>query len=217
MKYDLIIVSKSTPELKKFTEQTIKTALMDKAEVNVIIIETSGKKVSYPGATVVMYEGQFNYNKALNIGLKKATGDIHILANNDLVFHKGWSQIGEQMILNGFDSASALSLDRRQSMFKRGDWIYPGYEIGTHLTGWCIFVTKQCIEKIGSLDESFEFWYSDNVYADQLRAAGLKHGLFCNVQIDHVTSVTVRTISREQQMKYTRDAIRRYTKLMKMR
>lgn len=213
MKYDLIIVSKSTPELKKFTLQTITTALRDKADVNIIIVETSGKKVDYPSAEIVMYSGQFNYNRALNLGLTKAKGDIHILANSDLVFCKGWSQIGEQMLMNGFDSASALSEDRRQLAFKRGDWIYPGFEIGKHLTGWCIFVTKECIKKIGKLDETFEFWYSDNVFADQLQANNLRHGLFCNVQVNHVTSVTVRSIPPIEQRKYTRDAIPKYTKL----
>ena len=217
MKYDLIIVSKSTPELKKFTLQTITTARQDKADLNVIIVETSGKKVDYPGAEIVMYKGQFNYNRALNLGLAKAKGDIHILANSDLVFCKGWSQIGQQMKINGFDSASALSEDRRQSAFKRGDWIYPGYEIGIHLTGWCIFVTKECIKKLGSLDETFEFWYSDNVYADQLQANNLRHGLFCNVQVNHVTSVTVRTAPAADQRRYTREATTRYSKLKKLR
>lgn len=217
MKYDLIIVSKSTPELKKFTLQTIATALQDKADVNVIIVETSGKKVDYPGAETVMYKGQFNYNRALNLGLTKAKGDIHILANNDLVFYKGWSQIGEQMLINGFDSASALSEDRRQSIFKRGDWIYPGYEIGRYLTGWCIFVTRECIKKIGKLDETFEFWYSDNVFADQLQANKLRHGLFCNVQVNHVTSVTIKTVPAPDQRRYTRNETMKYNKLKRLR
>jgi len=212
VKYDLIIVSKSTPDLIPYTEQTINTALQDKADVNVIIIETSGKEYPYKNAKSVLYKGSFNYNRALNLGLKEANGDVHILANNDLYFHKGWSQIGDLMALNGFDSASALSGDRRQFVFKQGDWIYPGYTIGAHLTGWCIFATKKCIETIQKLDESFEFWYSDNVYAEQLQKAGLRHGLFCNIRVDHVTSQTIRTISPTLQVQYTRNATRKYNK-----
>jgi hypothetical protein len=125
----------------------------------------------------------------LNLGLKYAKGDIHILANNDLIFHKGWSQIGELMQLNNFHSASVLS--QSHNGFEVGDYVYEGYTIGKHLTGWCIFVDKYCIEQIGRLDESVNFWYSDDLYACQIKAEGIRHGLFCNCQVDHITSRTL--------------------------
>lgn len=211
MFYDLIIVSKSsTKRLQQVTQQTIDSARKD-CDLNVIIIETSGLQVEYNCVDIyVQYTGQFNYNRALNQGLQYAKGDIHILANNDLIFHPGWSEIGELMILNGFGSASALSQEPRQRGFKRGDYIYEGYNIGTHLCGWCIFVTRETINKIGKLDESFDFWYSDNVYAEQLKKAGIRHGLFCNAQVDHITSVTLKTLSSREQRRYSFMAMNRW-------
>ena len=103
----------------------------------------------------------------------------------------------------GFDSASVLSNDPRQRAFERGDFIYEGYNIGVHVTGWCIFVTKEAIQKIGQIDESYDFWYSDNVYANQLKAHGLRHGLFCNIQIDHLGSKTLKTLPIRQQRRYS--------------
>ena len=217
MKYDLIIVARSTSkELVRMTENCINSARQDKVDLHVIVVETTPFPVNYD-AQIVRYTGELNYNRALNLGLKHVKGDIHILANNDIIFHKDWSLIGESMIVNEFPSASALSTDPRQRGFDRGDWIYPGYEIGIHLTGWCIFVTKELIAKIGKFDESFDFWYSDNVYANQLIAAGIIHGLFCNVQVDHITSVTLRTLTLREQRRYSQDASHKYKSLKMIR
>jgi GT2 family glycosyltransferase len=90
------------------------------------------------------------------------------------------------------------------------DNIYEGYYIGTLLTGWCIFVTRSCIEKIGSLDETYSFWCSDNAYADQLKAHGIRHGLFCNVRVDHLTSATLKTLPVRKQRKYAYGNINKY-------
>jgi hypothetical protein len=211
MKYDLIIVAKSSrTELIRITQACIDSALPDGTGVNIILIET-GPSHEYANVNqTIQYKGSFNYNHALNQGLQCATGDIHILANNDLIFYPGWPKIGQQMIDNGFDSACALSNDPRQRIYEQGDFIYPGYEIGRHIGGWCIFVTRACIEKIGKLDETYDFWYSDNAYADQLQSIGIKHGLFCNVRVDHITSVTLRTIPPREQRKYSFGAKTKY-------
>lgn len=69
---------------------------------------------------------------------------------------------------------------------------------------------KETIQKIGQLDESMEFWYSDNVYADQLKANGLRHGLFCNIQVDHLGSKTLKTLPYRDQRKYSINAKAKY-------
>ena len=108
MTYDLIIVSKSDSDLIQMTEQCIASACQDGADLNVIVIET-GNPYKYDVDKIIEYNGEFNYNRALNIGLKYAKGDVHILANNDLIFHKGWSRIGDMMKEYGYHSASALN------------------------------------------------------------------------------------------------------------
>ncbi len=192
MKYDLIIVAKSSdPQLIAMTQQTIDTARVDGADMRVIIVET-GPRYEYDVDVIVMYEEDFCYNHALNIGLREAKGEIHLLANNDLVFHPGWSKIGDIMQANNCHSASMLSQDMRQRYFERGEVLYEGYNVGSHITGWLILLDDYCLSKIGQLDESFKFWYSDDIYALQLRAAGVKHYLVCNCEVDHITSQTLR-------------------------
>jgi glycosyltransferase involved in cell wall biosynthesis len=200
MTYDLIIVSQSTGELIEMTQNCIDSARKDNADLNIIVVET-GQPYKYPWVTkIIEYNGVFNYNRVLNLGLKYAKGDVHILANNDLIFHEGWSKIGELMKLNDYHSACVLS--QSHNGFERGDLVYDGYEIGKQLTGWCMFLDNYCLEKIGKLDETVSFWYSDNLYACQLQAAGIKHGLFCNCQVDHITSRTLVKQSQRVQRKY---------------
>lgn len=219
MKYDLIIIAKSSnKELIQVTQNCVNSARADSVDMNVIIVETSGNIIKYDSVDqVIRYEGDFCYNRALNLGLKYAEGDVYILANNDIVFLPGWSKIGPCMKINGFDSASALSSDHRQKYLKRGDWIYEGYEVGKYLTGWCIFVTRKCIEQIGQLDETFDFWYSDNIYADQIIKAGIRHGLFCNVQVNHIVSATLRTVPPKVRKQYSYDNTAKYKLIRKIR
>ena len=204
MSYDLIIISQSSPELIPITQQCIDTARLDDCELNIIVVET-GQRYEYNVNKIVMYEGVFNYNRALNLGLRYAKNEVHILANNDIIFHKGWSKIGELMKLNNYHSASAWAW--HLTMFELGDTIYPGYKVGYILTGWCLFMDRFCHETIGELDESVPFWYSDNIYACQLEAAGIRHGLFANVQIDHIASKTLLKQPSRMQRYYQGGAI----------
>src|SRR5665648_551200 len=98
MTYDLIIVSQSKGELIQLTENCIKSARKDNAELNIIVVET-GYPYKYDVDKIVEYNGVFNYNRALNLGLKYAKSDFQILANNDIIFHEGWSKIGDILSL----------------------------------------------------------------------------------------------------------------------
>jgi glycosyltransferase involved in cell wall biosynthesis len=210
MTYDLIIVTQSKGNLIQMTQNCIDSARLDSVDLNIIIVET-GHPYKYDVDKIIEYNGVFNYNRALNLGLKHAIGDIHILANNDIIFHKGWAKIGDLMTFHNYHSASALSQDPRQKDFQRGDFVYEGYIVGMHIAGWCIFVDNYCLNKIGLLDESVAFWYSDDLYACQIRKAGIIHGLFCNVHVDHVTSQTLITQNRNIQHQYQRGDYHKFT------
>src|SRR5665648_245169 len=202
MTYDLIIVSQSKGELIQLTENCIKSARKDNAELNIIVVET-GYPYKYDVDKIVEYNGVFNYNRALNLGLKYAKSDFQILANNDIIFHEGWSKIGDIMATNNYLSACALSNDVRQVHFKKGLLAYEGYSIGYQLAGWCIFTHKSLWEYIGKLDEKYQFWFSDNLYAEQLKKANIKHALICSVFVEHLGSRTLSKQDRRIQSQYT--------------
>ena len=192
MTYDLIIVSQSShQELIANTQNAIDSCISE-GQVNVILIET-GQPYRYEHVDKwIEYNGEFNYNRALNMGLKYRKSDIQILANNDIIFQPGWSRIGGLMRANGYLSASALSNDKRQSCFQHGMYAYEGYGVGFHLSGWCIFCDSRLWDVIGQLDERYKFWFSDNAYADQLQAVGVKHAIICNVFVSHLGSRTLK-------------------------
>jgi glycosyltransferase involved in cell wall biosynthesis len=208
MFYDLIIVTQSLKELIPITQQCIDTARADTKDINVIVVET-GQPYLYEGMDKqVIYNGVFNYNRALNLGLKYVKGDVHILANNDIIFHEGWSKIGDLMKAHNYHSASAKAW--HLTMFEDGDHIYEGYNVGYVLTGWCIFVDRFCIEQIGALDEGVSFWYSDNLYAHQIEEKGIVHAMFCNVKIDHLCSKTLTRQSSRVQRQYQTGELYKY-------
>jgi len=204
MTYDLIVITASThPDLIANTQNTIDSCLADKAKVRVIVVET-GPEYKYRDADVIVpYKGEFNYNRALNTGLKHRKYQVQILANNDIIFKPGWSKIGDIMKANKYLSASALSNDFRQNHFLRGDYAYEGYFIGFQLTGWCIFCRKELWKLIGPLDERHKFWFSDNAYAEQLEAKGIPHALICSVTVDHLGSRTLKKLDSRTQLLYT--------------
>ena len=202
MTYDLIIISQSKGDLIKVTQNCINSIRKENAETNIIVVET-GDNYPYRVDTIVRYEGEFNYNRALNLGLQYAKSDYQVLCNNDIIFHPGWSRMGDIMKANDYLSASALSNDQRQRLCKRGDICYEGYIIGLHLTGWCIFTSKDLWPVIGKLNERHKFWFSDNIYAEQLKAQNIKHALICNIRVDHLGSQTLQKQPRHIQQLYT--------------
>jgi hypothetical protein len=204
MKYDLIIVAASKDAaLQKMTQEAIDSCLADHAQVNVILIETFKEFPYHNVNKTIFYNGEFNYNHCLNLGLKYRTGDVQILANNDIIFQKGWSTIGDTMRSQGYLSASALSNHPRQRIFKRGDFAYEGYEICLYMTGWCIFCDSKLWDIIGLLDESYQFWYSDNMYINQLSKNRIPHYLICNVTVLHYISRTLNKQDYKTKMKLT--------------
>jgi hypothetical protein len=202
MSYDLIIVSQSIGDLIQVTENCIRSAREDKADLNIIVIET-GRPYKYDVDKIIEYNGEFNYNRALNLGLKYIKSDFQILANNDIIFYKGWSKIGEIMKTNEYLSACAISNDLRQYQFKRGNYAYEGYRIGYELCGWCIFTDKSLWNEIGQLSEKHQFWFSDNAYGDQLKKKGIKHALICSIEVDHIGSRTLIKQNRIVQKRFT--------------
>ncbi len=202
MKYDLITVAASkSPRLIQLTQQTIDSCRAE-ADVNVILVETF-KETEYVGVDkLILWDKEFVYNACLNEGVKYRKGDIQILANNDIVFRPGWSEIGYIMEQNGILSASALSEDVRQAFFEEGYYIYEGYEIGFYFTGWCIFHHRDIWQKIDRLPEQYRFWYSDDAHAELLREKGIKHYVIGSARVEHIGSATFAALDRRTMIEY---------------
>jgi hypothetical protein len=113
----------------------------------------------------------------------------------------------------GFLSCSPAGRGCRGKV-KAGQYI-EGYGIGRELLGWCIVADMKLFDMIGNLDEGCEFWYSDNLYAEQLKHSGIRHCVVGGRLVDHVESVTLRTKTQAEQHRMTQLQRRVFDELRK--
>lgn len=197
--FDIIIVSNaSTLENKDVTQRCIDSILDTEEEgykFNIIVVEQN-PKVSFNDALTIHYDFDFNYNKCLNEGLKHSSAKYKGLCNNDLIFHYKWFEGVVDSLESGFGSVSPYCVNTHTGRYDIANVCISGYNTGSQMAGWCIFLTDETLSKIGKLNEGVSFWYSDNIYAEQLKYHKVKHGLVCNSFVTHIGSHTLKQVNK---------------------
>jgi hypothetical protein len=150
----------------------------------------------------------FGYHRYLNLGRRAGNSPYVVLCNSDLTYEKGWAT----EILKAMEhdpeylSASPWCPQTQKENTPYKDHIFEGYRVRGELAGWCIFQQRKIYEKIGELDEQFEFWYCDNDYSIQLETNKIKHCLVANSVVNHHDGnlgKTGLTLSDSEQYKIT--------------
>lgn len=209
---DIVIVSESSTG-RKLTEQAILSAINNTKDLgNIIVVETAMNELPYSGATTIFWANDFNYNGCLNFGAKHCNGEYIALCNNDVEFCEGWDDIARIMKENDILSASPFSfVNPHGHRHLPMSGTHYGYRIGHEVLGWCIIVHKSVLERIGGLNTDVDFWYSDNIYADQLQLAGIEHAIITDCCVNHLNySNTLKTKSIPQQTYYTSNQKHKY-------
>jgi len=198
MKIDVIIPSYTSESLVPMIKNCI-TSLRESEKAisfNVVIIETNHENQIYVGENSCIMDLQkpFCYNRALNYGIKETNAEWIILANNDLYFHKSWMTkiLTAHSIYSEIKSFTPWNnkWDWHTSIFGNPKTdIIEGYNICKELGGWCIIAKREIFNEI-QLSEKVDFWYSDNIYADALKKAGIRHALVTKSFVDHLVSQT---------------------------
>jgi len=220
---DVVIISLAkNAEFKKLTMDTVDTLLSSDPLIRfkVYIIE-SNKAESFPeyanngDIEVIHPTSKFGYHRYLNIGINAGKNPFVCLCNNDLLFEKGWAT--SMMHAMNKDpkllSTSPYSTKPHKTVFKlpQDREIEYGYKIRRHVAGWCIFQKRSIYQKIGRLDERFEFWYADNDYAETLKRKNIKHALVRGSVVEHVESKTLKSKSAAEQHALTRAQVKTFT------
>lgn len=210
MKYDIIILAYSkTNEHIECTKNCIKSLRDAKNNigVNIYVIESYNEKIKYSGAKTVFWVGEngFNYNESLNYGVSICKEDYIFLCNNDLVFSDGWADNCYYVFAMGYESLSPYCPVTHTRFVKSGNYAIRGYQVGFHIAGWCIGVKRDMIKRIGGFNTGVYFWYSDNIYAEQLKVAGIKHALVCNSIVTHLDfgSFTLKKMDSKEKTRLT--------------
>lgn len=192
---DLIILSKAaTFRDSLMTQKAIDTAHdgSNGLPINIIVIE--GGVGDYHDATTVYNLNKFNYNMFANEGAAMGTAEWIMIANNDLEFKNGWLH---NLIAADNDVVSPHEpTDYRQSDIVENT---QGYECGKHFCGWCFMIRRKVWLEIGGFDTDVDFWCSDDVVIEQVRALGIKPMVVKDSIVVHEGSVTLKQQSDEVQ------------------
>ena len=152
--------------------------------VNIIVME--GGIGQYRNATTIPKRGKFNYNQYANEGAALGSADWIMIANNDLTFTDGWLH---NLIAAGHPIVSPHEPnDGRQADITENT---EGDVTGKHLSGWCFMITRKLWQEIGGFDTDVDFWCSDDVVIEQVKAAGVMPMVVKDSVVIHAGSQTL--------------------------
>jgi len=180
----LILSNTANPEYYNILEECVNSLQGYEA----VVVETNsklkGKNMPLASKCKFIFpEEPFNYNRFLNLGIDTITDDKILISNNDVVYHEGSLDVLSQA-LDIYNSVSPKDYNNNKHEFFY-DGTVEGYDIGVHITGCSIGVTRKTLNTIGKFDEAFKFWYQDNDYANLLKKHNLKHALVPEAMITH--------------------------------
>lgn len=208
----------STEQFRKMTGQTLLTLENSETDIyfNPVVVESyksffkEGHKYD---AKIVIPQEAFNYNLYLQIGLKYASGaDWTVLCNNDLIFQKNWFSkiLSVNKRFPEIKSFSPWDEGTHPAKFINNNKIlYVGKRSSYELAGWCIAVKRELLNKI-YLDPRVSFWYSENVYADELKRLNEKHCLVRESEVYHLKSKTLNSMDKKTQREITINQFNKY-------
>lgn len=197
---DVVILSKANDRRsQRMTQQAVDTCFntSNGLPVNIIVLE-GGYARQYRNAKTIQKRDKFNYNAFANFGAQQGSAEWIMIANNDLIFKDGWLH---NLISAGNDVVSPHEpSDTRQKDMVENE---KGYETGRHFSGWCFMIKRSLWQEIGGFDTDVDFWCSDDVVIEQVKAKGVKPMLVTNSIVEHLKSVTLRSYSPTQRNELT--------------
>jgi len=183
----IIVADTSRVNLLNMTRRCVESCWVSEIDeyLNIIVIDGNKKTPGFEKAVTYTYDFKFNYNRCLNVGLQMSEAPYVAMCNNDLIFHNQWLTKCIKAMGTKYHSCSPWN------HYCRGLAVKEGYGVKREVLGWCLVAKRSLINKIDSLDEDCDFWYSDNIYIEQVKRTGLTH---CLVYGAHVTPLGSKTL-----------------------
>jgi GT2 family glycosyltransferase len=196
---DIVMMSHAhLPHLRGMTQRAINTAISgaNSLPINITVIEQN-PAVRHERANTIHEPGHFNYNAFANKAAKHGSAQWIVVANNDLIFYDAW--LHWLLASNHPVVSPKCPIDERQTEITENT---TGYTNGVHFSGWC-FMIKRCLwEQIGGFDECVEFWCSDDVVLEQLKAVDVAPMLVPEAKVEHGQSMTLKRSPDQAQLKW---------------
>jgi len=208
---DVIILSNTIdPSYFNMLENCVNSICKNNVKTNIVIVETNSKlknKHIPLNVNFVFPEEPFNYNRFLNYGIKHCTSNTILISNNDIIYDNNCLDLLYNG-LNHYDSVSPWDKGKHPQIFKEDQNYIEGNEVGKHVIGYSIMFKKEILNKIGTFDENFKFWYQDNDYCSLLRKHNLKHALVTNAKCLHLGCQSHKLLTKEELIENTNNAIK---------
>lgn len=222
MTFDVILLAYSKTEKHKQTTvdciKSLKKAKNKHVEINIIVLESYDIGIKFKDSTTFFYQQHpFNYNESQNKGFALSTADYVFFCNNDLEFFDFWADECYKVFRMGYKSLSPYCPVSHPRWFRDGNFIQVGYQVGVNLPGWCIGVERKMFEELGGFNTAVTFWFSDNIYAEQLKISGVKHALVCSSFVKHLDfgSKTLNSLTNKERVWLTTKQRKRYIEEVK--
>ncbi len=202
---DIIIISDGkTKELVHVTQVAVGTCIETSFyKPRIIVIES--QDVEYQGAeTILLKQGKFSYNRALNFGAMVGNSKYIAFCNNDIVFTENW----DKYLIYDMDRHKAVSgspicpKTSGQYNVHPHSGVRKGWAVRRLFCGWC-FVLKRSVFEMYPLNEDVGFWLSDNITADILKKKGYRHVLSTRSIVHHKESKTLYSLPKKEQDRIT--------------
>jgi GT2 family glycosyltransferase len=190
----IIILSDSkTPELKKVTENCLKSLKeSENLDFDICVVDN---KTDFEGVRNLKISEQFNYNKFMNIAARTSNSEWIVFCNNDLIFYKNWFT---ELMKYQYDVMSPkCPKDVRQANINKIEF---GNRIGKYFSGWCFMMKRSIYDKIGGLNEEYIFWCADNITIKQLETIGIIPYIIPTSNVLHLGSQTLNTMSNKHEL-----------------
>lgn len=224
-KISIVIPNKDhTDDLRRCVTSICEKSTYDNYEI--IIVENNSetdeifeyyKSIERENIRIIKYEGEFNYSKICNLGVKNASGEYILLLNNDTqVITVNWME--ELLMYAQRDDVGAVGA---KLYYENKTIQHAGVVIGlgahrtaghTHygqprenlgymgrlcyaqdvsaVTGACLLVKRSLYENVGGLDESFAVSLNDVDLCLKLRHLGLLNVFTPFAELYHFESIS---------------------------
>ena len=150
--------------------------------------------------TLITLPKNVGVTKSWNIGIQRALNDgadVVCVSNSDVVFGRtvlreclACLRAGNHSCYPYSIKGGPLSPDWEKIDASYGP-IQSMWSDGGYAGGWCFFLTRECLEKVGLFDERFTLWYQDAQYWRRLRMANKPLQVVQSCILHHYESRTI--------------------------
>lgn len=171
---------------------------------DIVVVESNPQfyeKYNYPNTVkTIIPKEKFNFHQFLNIGIKEAKYNQIALCNNDVIFHSSWYSEIYKVKKNHPEIKSFSPCELQENNQLKPFEI--GYDVRTHIKGWCIVTDKRTLSKMNHLDENFDFYYADDDYSMTLKKFNIKHARVFNSKVEHLAGKNTESNKKDNDMEF---------------